>query len=109
MIDQSMWQWRADLVDGLFNEEDAELVKSIPLSHVEAEDVLFWPYTKNGVYTCKSGYGSLRKKLKGKPQTRFHLFEINIYGKQFGRCKFHRRLKCLYGGPVEMQCRLNTR
>ena len=39
-------------MDGLFNEEDVELVKSVPLSHVEAEDVLFWLYTKNGVYTC---------------------------------------------------------
>ena len=28
-------------MDGLFNEEDVELVKSVPLSHVEAEDVLF--------------------------------------------------------------------
>ena len=36
-------------MDGLFNEEDVELVKSVLLSHVEVEDVLFWPYTKNGV------------------------------------------------------------
>ena len=29
------------LVDGLFVAEDAELIKTIPLSRVEAEDVLF--------------------------------------------------------------------
>ena len=64
LIDQSTQQWRADLVDGLFNEEDAELVKSVPLSHVEAEDVLFWPYTKNGVYTCRSCYYFLKEEAE---------------------------------------------
>uniref|UniRef100_A0A7N2MU32 Reverse transcriptase domain-containing protein n=1 Tax=Quercus lobata TaxID=97700 RepID=A0A7N2MU32_QUELO len=64
LIDQSTRQWKADLVDGLFNEEDAELVKSIPLSQGEAEDVLFWPYTKNGVYTCKSGYRFLKEEAE---------------------------------------------
>ena len=51
-------------MDGLFNEEDAELVKSIPLSQGEAEDVLFWPYTKNGVYTCKSGYRFIKEEAE---------------------------------------------
>ena len=43
-------------MDGLFMEEDAELIKSMSLSLVDAEDVIFWPYTNNVVYTCKSGY-----------------------------------------------------
>ena len=64
LIDQSTRQWRADLVDGLFNEEDVELVKSVPLSHVEAEDVLFWLYTKNGVYTCRSSYRFLKEEAE---------------------------------------------
>ena len=51
IIDQTTRQWRADLVDGLFVAEDAELIKAIPLSQAKAEDVLFWPYTNNGVYS----------------------------------------------------------
>ena len=51
-------------MDGLFNEEDVELVKSVLLSHVEVEDVLFWPYTKNGVYTCRSGYCFLKEEAE---------------------------------------------
>ena len=38
-------------MDGLFVAEDAELIKAIPLSQAKAEDVLFWPYTNNGVYS----------------------------------------------------------
>ena len=45
-------------------EEDAELIKSMPLSLVEAEDVIFWPYTNNGVYTCKSGYRFLKEEAE---------------------------------------------
>ena len=28
------------------------------------EDVLFWPYTSNGVYSCKSGYRFLKEEAK---------------------------------------------
>ena len=59
-----MWQWRVDLVDGLFAAEDAEIIKAIPLSWVRIEDVLFWPYTSNGVYSYKSGYRFLKEEAK---------------------------------------------
>ena len=39
------------MVDGLFVAKDAKLIKAIPLSQAKAEDVLFWPYTNNGVYS----------------------------------------------------------
>ena len=52
------------MVDGLLVEEDVELIKSMPLSHVEVKDVLFWPYTNNGVYTCKSGYRFLKEEAE---------------------------------------------
>ena len=59
-----MRQWKADFMDGLFVAEDAEIIKAIPLSCVRMEDVLFWPYTSNGVYNCKSGYRFLKEKAK---------------------------------------------
>ena len=51
-------------MDGLFVEEDAELMKLMPLSLVEAEDVIFWPYTNNGVYTCKLGNRFLKEEVE---------------------------------------------
>ena len=51
-------------MDGLFVAKDAKLIKAIPLSQAKAEDVLFWPYTNNGVYSCKSGYRFLKEEAE---------------------------------------------
>ncbi|XP_075654794.1 uncharacterized protein LOC142624960 [Castanea sativa] len=48
------------MVEGLFNEEEAEIIKEIPLSRVAAEDTLYWPYSSNGLYNCKSRYKYLK-------------------------------------------------
>lgn len=49
-------------VDGLFVEEDAMLIKKIPLSRNVAEDTLYWPYSTSGNYKCKSGYKFLKEE-----------------------------------------------
>ena len=64
LINPNTRQWRADLVDGLFVAEDAQLIKKIPLSQVATEDMLNWPYSSNGVDSCKSGYRSLKEESK---------------------------------------------
>ncbi|KAL0006673.1 hypothetical protein SO802_008175 [Lithocarpus litseifolius] len=64
LLDPSTRQWHTDLVDGLFVEEDAELIKKIPLSKNVTEDVLYWPYTSNGEYSSKSGYRFLKEEAE---------------------------------------------
>nr|POE67763.1 hypothetical protein CFP56_50019 [Quercus suber] len=53
--DQNTRTWNEGLIDGLFVEEDAELIKRIPFSRAAKEDSLYWPYSSSGQYTCKSG------------------------------------------------------
>ena len=48
LIDPRSRQWNGDMVDGLFNTEEAKIIKSIPLSQEAAEDILFWPYSYDG-------------------------------------------------------------
>ena len=48
LIDPSRRQWIVDMIDRLFNIEEAKLIKSIPLSCKASEDVLFWPHSSNG-------------------------------------------------------------
>ena len=60
LIDPQTRQWNVEMVEGLFHEEEADLIKQIPLGRSEAEDILFWPYTSNGLYNCKSGYKFLK-------------------------------------------------
>ncbi|KAK9995232.1 hypothetical protein SO802_024935 [Lithocarpus litseifolius] len=60
LIDPQSRQWNVEMVEGLFNEEEVELIKQIPLSNVASEDILYWPYSSNGVYSSKSGYKFLK-------------------------------------------------
>ena len=64
LIDPITRQWQTDLVDGLFGEEDAEIIKRIPLSQGAAEDEIFWPFTSSGTYSCKSGYRFLKEEAE---------------------------------------------
>ena len=64
LIDPITRQWQTELVDGLFGEEDAEIIKRILLSQVAAEDVLFWPFTSSGTYSYKSSYRFLKEEAE---------------------------------------------
>ena len=43
LIDSNTRIWNEELIDGLFVEEDAKLIKKISLSRVATEDTLYWP------------------------------------------------------------------
>ena len=62
LIDPSTRRWNEEMVDGLFVEEDAKLIKKIPLSRHVTKDTLYWPYSTSGNYTCKSGYRFLKEE-----------------------------------------------
>ena len=49
LIEETSRQWNHEMIDGIFNPLEAELIKAIPLSRCEAEDSLFWPFTNNGI------------------------------------------------------------
>lgn len=64
LIDPNTRQWIAELVDGLFAPEQAEIIKKIPLGRAASEDVLFWPYSSNGKYNCKTRYRFLKEEAQ---------------------------------------------
>ena len=49
-------RWRTEIIDHVFNEQEAEAIKNIPLSSTNQMDVLVWPFTPSGNYSVKSGY-----------------------------------------------------
>ncbi|XP_065635520.1 uncharacterized protein LOC136070080 [Quercus suber] len=67
LIDDENWTWNEELVDGLFAPEEADLIKSIPLARGSAEDILFWPHSSNGRYSCKTGYRFLKEENELSP------------------------------------------
>lgn len=57
----------ADLVDGLFAPEEADIIKKkkkIHLARAAFGDVLICPHSNNGKYSCKSGYRFLKEELE---------------------------------------------
>ena len=62
LIKEETRQWDYNLINGMFTPEEADLIKSIPLSRCEAEDTLFWPFTSNVIYISKSGYRFLKSE-----------------------------------------------
>ena len=63
LIDESARKWN-ELIDGIFSQEEATLIKKIPLSRRVSEDVLIWPYTQDGQHTCKTGYRFLKEEAE---------------------------------------------
>ncbi|KAL0003703.1 hypothetical protein SO802_011264 [Lithocarpus litseifolius] len=49
-------------IDSLFLPGKAALIKVIPLSLFDRDDLQFWPYTHDGVYSVKSGYRLLMEQ-----------------------------------------------
>lgn len=51
--------WNAHLIYGIFLPFKAQLIKSLSIASSSQEDVLFWPHTKTGLYSVRSGYNIL--------------------------------------------------
>lgn len=64
LIDLQSKQWIVELVEGLFTQEDVELIKKTPLGRATSKDTLFWPHSSNGVYSCKTGYRFLKEEAE---------------------------------------------
>ncbi|CAN1127826.1 Uncharacterized mitochondrial protein AtMg00310 [Linum perenne] len=64
LIDHDTRQWKYSLLQSQFNEEDCKAIMSIPLTgDAECANMIIWPFSKNGVYTVKSGYRLLTETL----------------------------------------------
>ena len=48
--------WKEDEIDRCFISEEVALIKAIPLSLFNREDVPYWPHTRDGVFSVRSGY-----------------------------------------------------
>ncbi|XP_055962333.1 uncharacterized protein LOC126687828 [Mercurialis annua] len=55
-IDKNMACWDHDKVNQHFSPTDAKNILQIPVSKRLPPDKLFWPLTKNGIYSVRSGY-----------------------------------------------------
>ena len=56
LINHDSLCWKEDEIDRCFIPEEAALIKAIPLSLFNREDVPYWPHTWDGVFPVRFGY-----------------------------------------------------
>ena len=54
--------WKVAEIDSLFLPEEAAIIKAIQLSLFDRDDFPVWPYTRDGVFSVKSGYHLLMEQ-----------------------------------------------
>lgn len=53
-------EWDVDLICDIFNERDQRCILNVPLKESSCEDLPFWLWENNGIYSVKSGYKLLQ-------------------------------------------------
>ncbi|XP_074305456.1 uncharacterized protein LOC141640646 [Silene latifolia] len=78
-------RWNEAYIKGLFTEEWATRILAIPLCEIRMRDKVYWPITKEGAYTVKSGYGLIFDDYMAKKGTIKDKTRISDRGRDFCR------------------------
>ena len=62
LIDPISKEWKGNIIDNLFHDFEAAIIKNMPLCKSIQDDVLIWPFNPNGVYSVKFGYRYLHEQ-----------------------------------------------
>ena len=68
LIDQEESTWKELLLQRLFDVQVVRVILTVHIRPQMNEDKLIWTGTKEGDYTVKSGYNTLRKKVNTETQ-----------------------------------------
>ena len=80
LIDWNTCRWKHEIIDAVFTPNEAQIIKSIPLSHRNHKDILIWNGTTCGVFTVKNA------TQQGNAQIQI---TVNFCGRVYGRWNFH--------------------
>ena len=61
LIDLAIKEWKVNVIDNLFYDFEAAIIKNMPLCKTIQDDILIWSFNPNGVYSVKSGYRYLHE------------------------------------------------
>lgn len=56
LMDTRGRRWNVERIQSLFNHEEVQAIRQVPIVMQDDNDMLIWHCTKKGIYTVKSGY-----------------------------------------------------
>ena len=62
LIDLAIKEWKVNVIDNLFYDFEAAIIKHMPLCKTLQDDILIWPFNPDGVYFVKSRYRYLHEQ-----------------------------------------------
>ena len=62
LIDPAIKEWKVNVIDNLFYDFEATIIKNMPLCKTIQDDILIWPFNPDGVYSVKSRYQYLHEQ-----------------------------------------------
>ena len=62
LIDPVNKKWKGNIIDNLFYDFEAAIIKNMPLCRSIQDDVLIWHFNPDGVYSVKFGYRYLHEQ-----------------------------------------------
>ena len=68
LIDHEAKTWKSDLIDQIFLQSEAEIIRQIPISLCNSPDKVIWRCTSNGIFSVRSAYHlqlELHQRAKG--------------------------------------------
>ena len=94
LIDSSIARWKNEVIDSLFIDHEADLIKSIPLSAALSLSKLVWAETNNGKFTV----GSVNKLV-------VTLFKSRNHGTTFDGSLLRKFWKKVWSLPIPHKVR----
>ena len=85
LIDPVNNEWKGNIIDNLFYDFKAAIIKNMPLCRSIQDDVLIWPFNPDEVYSVKSRYQYLHEQQQhGLPRPSNHLVLTPLWKKIWG-------------------------
>ena len=96
LIDSSTPRWKNEVIDSLFIDHEADLIKNIPLSSALLPNKLVWAETNNEKFTVGSAYKLAVTLFKSRNHGTTSDGSLN-FGRKFGHCLFLIRFNIFVG------------
>ncbi|KAF4384273.1 hypothetical protein F8388_010518 [Cannabis sativa] len=87
-------EWNVDTLNNYFHKEDVPWILGIPID-IHSEDMLVWPFTKDGQYIVKSGY-RVAREIKLAPTRCSNMDKTHAWWKMWWNLNLPPRMK-LFG------------